>query len=191
MSLDTDTTAPDTTAPDTTSPDTFLDGSDGQTVFRPWPAVPGRHRDHDPRSAYVERFWISTLGPSATWIMRRLADEFDANPDGFVIDIGDLAGSLGMSWTRRADSPFGRALHRCVMFGLARPGRDGYEVRRRIPDLGPRQLSRLPAAVRSTHDEWASRSTAFDARQIADGLVASGVQPRTAAIAAELAAISA
>ena len=70
-------------------------------------------------------------------------------------------------------------------------GRDGYEVRRPIPDLGPRQLSRLPAAVRSTHDEWASRSTAFDARQIADGLVASGVQPRTAAIAAELAAISA
>ena len=184
MSLDTDTT-PTNTDNDST------DSTDGRTVFRPWPTVPGRHRDHDPRSAYVERFWISTLGPSATWIMRRLADEFDANPDGFVIDIGDLAGSLGMSWTRRADSPFGRALHRCVMFGLARPGRDGYEVRRRIPDLGPRQLSRLPLGLRSTHDEWASRATAFDARIIADGLVAAGIQPRTAAIAAELAAISA
>lgn len=180
MSLDTDTRATNT----------GTDTTDGQTVFRPWPTVAGRHRDHDPRSAYVERFWISTLGPSATWIMRRLADEFDANPDGFVIDLGDLAGSLGMSWTRRADSPFGRALHRCVMFGLARPGLEGYEVRRRIPDLGPRQLSRLPAAMRATHDEWTARATAFDARLVADGLVAAGIQPRTAAIAAELAAIS-
>ncbi|MEY2975563.1 MAG: hypothetical protein RIR49_1983, partial [Actinomycetota bacterium] len=62
---------------------------DDRTVFRPWPVPPGRGRDHDPRSAYVERFWISTLGPSATWIMRRLADEFDANPDGFVIDVSE------------------------------------------------------------------------------------------------------
>ena len=31
-------------------------------------------RGHDPRSLYVERFWLGAIGPSATWIMRRLAD---------------------------------------------------------------------------------------------------------------------
>lgn len=176
---------------DTHTAPTHDTGGLDRTVFRPWPVVPGRGRDHDPRSAYVERFWISTLGPSATWIMRRLADEFDANPDGFVIDMGDLAGSLGMSWARREDSPFGRALHRCVMFGLARPGRDGYEVRRRVPDLAPRQLSRLTADVQTAHDQWLARSSTHDARTITEGLVAVGVDPRAAAIAAELAALSA
>ncbi|MGA1344950.1 MAG: hypothetical protein ACO35E_03125 [Ilumatobacteraceae bacterium] len=164
---------------------------DDRTVFRPWPVPPGRGRDHDPRSAYVERFWISTLGPSATWIMRRLADEFDANPDGFVIDVSELAGSLGMSWARRQDSPFGRALHRCVMFGLARPGRDGYEVRRRVPDLGARQIARLTPEMRSTHEQWLARTSTHDARAIADGLVSVGIDRRAASIAAELAALSA
>ena len=181
MSLDTDTARTPAVGGD----------HDERTVFRPWPTPTGRGRDHDPRSAYVERFWISTLGPSATWIMRRLADEFDANPEGFVIDITDLAGSLGMSWARRQDSPFGRALHRCVMFGLARPGLDGYEVRRRIPDLGPRQVARLTPEMRSTHEQWLSRTSTHDAGAIADSLVSAGVERRAAAIAAELAALSA
>ena len=27
---------------------------------------------HDPRSAYVEKFWLPVLGPSTIWFLRRL-----------------------------------------------------------------------------------------------------------------------
>ncbi|MEC7434506.1 MAG: hypothetical protein VX582_02665 [Actinomycetota bacterium] len=37
----------------------------------------GRDVGNDPRRAYVERFWLSTLGPSATWIIRRITDHLD------------------------------------------------------------------------------------------------------------------
>lgn len=156
------------------------------TTIRPWPEPPGRITiGHDPRSTYVERFWISTLGPSATWIIRRFADQFDRHPDGFEIDLTSLAGSIGMSYAKREDSPFGRALHRCVMFGLVRPGRDGLEVRRRIPDLPERQRNRLPVHLRHVHDEWTHRSWTINTEQLRSQLVDAGLDDRAAAIAAE------
>ena len=88
-------------------------------------------RGHDPRSMYVERYWLGAIGPSATWIIRRFADRFDDAPQGFDMNPHDLAGELGMSYARGDRSPFGRALQRCVMFGLARPTPDGLAVRRR------------------------------------------------------------
>lgn len=160
------------------------------TLVRPWPEVPGRcDIGHDPRSTYVERFWISTLGPSATWIVRRFADRFDRHPDGFEIDLNTLAASIGMSYARRDESPFGRALHRCVMFGLIRPGRTGLEVRRRIPDLPARQLERLPDELRNVHAEWRQRTWTLDTAAVRSRLVAAGVDDRAAAIAAETVAL--
>jgi len=29
---------------------------------------------HDPRSTYTEHYWLGILGPSACWLLRRLAD---------------------------------------------------------------------------------------------------------------------
>ena len=49
----------------------------------------------DPRTAYVERFWLPLLGPTATWLMRRLAAEFDHRPEGFSLDAADCARSIG------------------------------------------------------------------------------------------------
>ena len=162
-----------------------------QTTVRPWPEPPGRpEAGHDPRSTYVERFWISTLGPSATWIVRRLADRFDAEPDGFSIDLDELASSIGMSYAKREESPFGRALHRCAMFGLVRLGRDGLEVRRRIPDLPERQLRRLPEVLRRVHDEWSEHTWSFDTNDLRTRLIAAGVDSRRASIAAESVALT-
>ena len=31
----------------------------------------------DPRSAYVEQFWLGILGPSTVWLLRRIASGFD------------------------------------------------------------------------------------------------------------------
>ena len=68
-----------------------------------WSSLPGRAADeedaHDPRSTYVERFWLGILGPSTTWLLRSLAYGFDGAPDGFDLDILDTARVLGrMTW---------------------------------------------------------------------------------------------
>ena len=46
---------------------------------------------HDVRSAYVERFWLNILGPSSTWLLRRLVNGLDAAPDGFELDLSASA----------------------------------------------------------------------------------------------------
>ncbi len=153
-------------------------------TFQPWAIPAEREVGHDPRSAYVEHFWLSTLGPSATWIIRRLADHLDAEPDGFTLDLNDLAQSLGLSNAKGADSPFGRALQRCAMFNLLRPTRNGYDVKRRIPDLTTRQLDRMNERLRRDHDEWVQRTWTTDPDQVEHQLVAAGVDRRIAVIAA-------
>jgi len=126
-------------------------------TIRPWADPVVDARGHDPRSAYVERFWLSVIGPTAMWIMRRFADEFDRAPDGFELDLDHAATSMGLSFAKGRNSPFGKALHRCVMFGLAQPLSDGFAVRRRFPTVAQRHLQRLPDDLRATHDDWARR----------------------------------
>ena len=74
----------------------------------------------DPRSAYVERFWLPLLGPTSTWLLRRLAAEFDHQPDGFSLDAADCARSIGIGNKGGRQGPFHRSIDRCVRFGLAR-----------------------------------------------------------------------
>ncbi len=146
-------------------------------------------RGHDPRSLYVERFWLGAIGPSATWIMRRLADRFDDNPHGFTLRIADLGAELGMSTTRGEASPFGRALQRCVMFGLARRIDGGLAVRRRLPNITRRQLDRLPAQLVAAHDDHVRRTCTSQGSAVLDALIAAGIHPRTAAMATERALV--
>lgn len=106
---------------------------------------------HDPRSAYVETFWLGVLGPSTTWLIRRLAAGLDEAPEGFDLPLGDTARSLGLGGEGR-HSPFVRALGRCVQFDLAQPDGDAVlAVRRRLPPLNRRQLVRLPESVQLAH----------------------------------------
>ena len=47
---------------------------DSETLtIRPWPDEVIDRLGFDPRSPYVERFWLGVLGPSTTWLMRRFA----------------------------------------------------------------------------------------------------------------------
>ena len=42
---------------------------DAQTLaIRPWPDPVIDAVGHDPRSSYVEHFWLGVLGPSTTWL---------------------------------------------------------------------------------------------------------------------------
>lgn len=145
---------------------------------------------HDPRSAYAERFWLSVIGPTAGWIMRRLADLFDESPDGFELDLGHTASTMGLSYERGPGSPFGRALNRCVMFGLAHPLSSGFAVRRRLPEVATRHLQRLPTDVQAEHAEWARRTTHLNVREIERRLREIGVSPAAAARACEAAALA-
>ena len=65
----------------------------------PWHDPVVDRRGHDPRSAYVEQFWLSVLGPTATWLIRRLVAGFDEQPDGYRLDIAATA-RCRMIWHR-------------------------------------------------------------------------------------------
>ncbi len=110
---------------------------------------------HDPRSAYVERFWLSILGPSTTFLLRHLAARLDADPDGFDLDLTETANMLGLRTTRTQVTPFIRALARTGQFHLTEPcGPTALAVRRRLPSLTRQQVRRLSPALRDQHDTW-------------------------------------
>jgi len=109
---------------------------------------------HDPRSRYVELFWLGVLGPTATWLLRRLVSGLDQHPDGYAIDLDLTARMMGMSYTAGRSSPFSKALQRCTMFGLSHQTGDGMAVRRRVPDVAHRHLRRMPDAVQAAHEVW-------------------------------------
>jgi hypothetical protein len=110
---------------------------------------------HDVRSPYVERFWLGLLGPSSTWLLRRLVTRLDAEPDGFELDLALTATELGLGIRSGRHSPFLRSIERCCRFGAAqRLGEGTIRVRRKLPPLTRQQVSRLPAALQAAHAAW-------------------------------------
>ena len=110
---------------------------------------------HDPRSPYVERYWLPVLGPSTTLLMRYLADRFDDEPDGFRLDLHDVARALGMGSRKGPSAPFFRTLERLAAFGFAQLVEGHiFIVRLHMPTLTRRQLQRLPDGLQRQHDEW-------------------------------------
>ena len=128
----------------------------GLLRVEPWPDSVIDALGLDPRSHYVERYWLGTLGPSTTWLLRRLADGLDRAAEGFELDLPVLARELGLGDKGGRHSPFARALARLVQFEIARwqPSTATLEVRRRVPPLNRRQVTYLPDALRQQHDDW-------------------------------------
>ncbi|HXQ75637.1 MAG TPA: hypothetical protein VN791_04010 [Acidimicrobiales bacterium] len=141
------------------------DGPDTLAIV-PWPDPVIDTLGHDPRSWYVEQFWLPVIGPTSTWLLRRIVARFDAAPDGFDLNLDETARGLGLGGRDGRHSPFQRALARCVTFKLARPqGPGALGVRRRIPPLARRHLDRLPPTLQKMHDDW---STAQDRTGVLD-----------------------
>jgi hypothetical protein len=121
----------------------------------PWPDPVIDVLGYDPRSWYVERFWLSVLGPTSTWLLRRIAAGFDASPDGFDLDVDEAARALGLGGRRSRHSPFQRAVRRCVTFEVATPGPGpSLGVRRRIPPQPRRHLLRRSPSLQEHHRRW-------------------------------------
>lgn len=128
----------------------------GETLtVRPWPDPVIDAVGVDPRSAYVEQFWLGVIGPSTTWLLRRLAAGLEAQPSGFDLPLATTARALGLGERGGRHSPFVRALARCCQFDLAQTRDDGaLAVRRKVPPLSRRQVLRLPTPLQEAHERW-------------------------------------
>lgn len=124
---------------------------------------------YDPRTMYVERFWLGILGPSATWLMRHLACGLDASPEGFELDLDECATALGLGRRPGANGVFPRTLARCCQFGATRfLAPTSLQVRRKLPPLTRRQVARLPQSLRDDHAHWVDRPPAAAADEMRD-----------------------
>ena len=65
-------------------------------TIRPWPDEVIDLLGHDPRSRYVETYWLGILGPSTTWLMRRLVTGLEASPSGYELPLSETASCLGL-----------------------------------------------------------------------------------------------
>ena len=141
-------------------------------TIRPWLDPVVDDDGHDPRSRYVEIFWLGVLGPTATWLIRRLAAGLDQQPDGYQLDLNSTARAMGLGFADGRSSPFSKALQRCVMFGLAHPVPGGLAVRRRLPPIAHRHLRRMPLDLQDAHAVWVRTSITLDALTRAHRLAA-------------------
>ena len=120
----------------------------------PVPIVPWQLRPdeagYDPRSTYVETYWLSILGPSCVLVSRRLRAWLEAEPQGFELSLSALAESIGVGSGVARSSPIVRTMARLADFGLANIT-DTYGLRRPFPPLNSRQVSRLPAHLAAAH----------------------------------------
>ncbi|HEV3132562.1 MAG TPA: hypothetical protein VGY51_11430 [Acidimicrobiales bacterium] len=128
-----------------------------RTILRivPWlDPIADPHGVH-PCSRYVELYWLGVIGPSTTWLLRRVSYGLEVHQDGFDLNLPETARSLGLGQRMGKNSPFRRALQRLCTFELARPyGPGGLAVRTRIPPLPLRHLSRLPEPLQASHRRW-------------------------------------
>lgn len=121
----------------------------------PWPDPVIDQLGVDPRSDYVERYWLPLVGPASVLLMRYLAQRFDETPDGFSLDVAHTARILGLGTGLGRWGPLQRTVHRCANFGFARRwGNERVLARRHLPTVTRQQLTRLPEDRQALHEQW-------------------------------------
>ncbi len=131
----------------------------------PWPDPVIDRLGVDPRSGYVEQFWLGLVGPASVLLVRHWADRFDLEPDGFELDVAHTAALLGLGSSLGRWGPMQRTIHRCIGFGFARRwSEERLIVRRRIPPLTRVQPGRLPLERQRAHDRWLAAQAAHTAQ---------------------------
>lgn len=91
---------------------------------------------------------------TTVFLLRRLADGLEAEPEGYLLDLRDIGRELGLV-SRLQRNPLLRAVDRACVFGAARLlGQDTLLVRRRLGPITRRQAQRLPPHLREELDRW-------------------------------------
>ena len=106
---------------------------------------------HDPRSGYVESFWLPILGPSAVMAARHLSAQLEDSPEGVTVSLAELARQLGLGAGTGRNAPLIKSLARLTVFGLARSEGDVYALRLAFPPLARRHLRRLAPQLVEAH----------------------------------------
>ena len=73
-----------------------LSSADAHLIVLPWPDPAADAHGHDARGRYAELFVLPILGPTATWLLRRLVDGLEAFPNGYELDLDETARALGL-----------------------------------------------------------------------------------------------
>ncbi|HEV3226823.1 MAG TPA: hypothetical protein VGZ52_08315 [Acidimicrobiales bacterium] len=135
-------------------------------TVRPWPDSVLDQIGHDPRSPYLERFWLGALGPSSVVFLRRVATELEANPAGFDLPLEETAKTLGLGMKGGRNSPFLRTINRCAQFHLLHLDEADRTLlaRRKLPPLTRGQVLRLPPPLQAQHLEWQEDPAQHDQR---------------------------
>ena len=107
---------------------------------------------YDPRSSYVEKFWLPFLGPSTIFLARRITEILENEPYGTAIDLQELSIMLGLGPNITKHSSIQKTLNRLLVFELARimPSK-AVSVRLKLPPLPQRFISRLPQSLQEFH----------------------------------------
>lgn len=121
----------------------------------PWPDPVIDRLGHDPCGEYVEQYWLGIIGPTATWLLRRLATRLSTSPQGFELDLRNCAGEVGVGFNGGRNSPFMKSIIRLCQYELTQvQQRKFLAVRTRIPTLPKRYLNRLPEHLQLQHARW-------------------------------------
>ncbi|MFT7597244.1 MAG: hypothetical protein ACI8TP_000162 [Acidimicrobiales bacterium] len=128
---------------------------------KPWEDATLDQLGHDPRSLYVERYWVSILGPTATLLLRRLAAGLEIQPEGYDLDPVNWAFELGLGMRGGKNSPFWRAVDRTSRFNATHRQGEVLLVRRKLAPLTLRQVEKLPPHLQRAH-------AALTAKQLRD-----------------------
>lgn len=103
----------------------------------------------DPASTYVEHCWLPLLGPTSTWLYRRLFEELLDHGPVAQIDATDLARDLGLGSGMRR---LGQGLLRLQSFGFLAAEAPYLLLQQRARPLSGPALARLTGAARRWHD---------------------------------------
>lgn len=121
----------------------WLDGRD-PLLITSWEDPVVEAAGHPVRSVYVETCWLPTLGPSATWLLRRLASWLEGATGPVSVELGELATEVGLGHSVGRSSPVVRSLARLAQFQIAAPAGDALAIRRHLAPLPQRLACQLP-----------------------------------------------
>lgn len=110
-----------------------------------------------PRSMYVEMCWLPIMGPTTTWLYRRLGSWAEFNKEGVTVDTVDLSTSMGLGESLARNAGIARAIGRLVRFEAARWQADELHVRTALAPLPERSAKQLRGAARRLHEEMLRR----------------------------------
>lgn len=120
----------------------------------PWEDPVTNATGYNPRSLYVEMFWLPVLGPSCIWLIRRLSMWLEKNPSGFELNLNLTAKELGLGNNQKSQ-PLKRTLIRCADFGIIHIGEnDCAFLRRKMPQVNLRLINRFSDRLKQAHELW-------------------------------------